>query len=909
MCIRDSENTILNAAGCDSIMTLNLDILPETISTTDITICGSELPFVWNDSTYTAGGTYENTILNAAGCDSVMTLNLDILPETISATDISICGSELPFVWNDSTYTAGGTYENTILNAAGCDSVMTLNLDILPETISTTDISICGSELPFVWNDSTYTAGGTYENTILNAAGCDSIMTLNLDILPETISTTDITICGSELPFVWNDSTYTAGGTYENTILNAAGCDSVMTLNLDILPETISATDISICGSELPFVWNDSTYTAGGTYENTILNAAGCDSVMTLNLDILPETISTTDISICGSELPFVWNDSTYTAGGTYENTILNAAGCDSVMTLNLDILPETISATDISICGSELPFVWNDSTYTAGGTYENTILNAAGCDSIMTLNLDILPETISTTDISICGSELPFVWNDSTYTAGGTYENTILNAAGCDSVMTLNLDILPETISATDISICGSELPFVWNDSTYTAGGTYENTILNAAGCDSVMTLNLDILPETISTTDISICGSELPFVWNDSTYTAGGIYENTILNAAGCDSVMTLNLDILPETISATDISICGSELPFVWNDSTYTAGGTYENTILNAAGCDSVMTLNLDILPETISTTDISICGSELPFVWNDSTYTAGGTYENTILNAAGCDSVMTLNLDILPETISTTDISICGSELPFVWNDSTYTAGGTYENTILNAAGCDSVMTLNLDILPETISATDISICGSELPFVWNDSTYTAGGTYENTILNAAGCDSVMTLNLDILPETISTTDISICGSELPFVWNDSTYTAGGTYENTILNAAGCDSVMTLNLDILPETISTTDISICGSELPFVWNDSTYTAGGTYENTILNAAGCDSVMTLNLDILPETISTTDITICGSELPFVWNDSTYTAGGTYENTILNAAGCDSVMTLNLD
>ncbi|RIH65635.1 hypothetical protein D1164_08185 [Mariniphaga sediminis] len=901
-------NIIPNAVGCDSVMTLNIFELPATASVTDTFICSPELPFVWNDSTYTAFGTYTNVIPNAAGCDSVMTLNIYELPTTTSVTDTFICAPELPFVWNDSTYTAFGTYTNIIPNAAGCDSVMTLNIYELPATTSVTDTFICSPDLPFVWNDSTYTAFGTYTNVIPNAAGCDSVMTLNIYELPATTSVTDTFICAPELPFVWNDSTYTAFGTYTNIIPNAAGCDSVMTLNIYELPATTSVTDTFICSPELPFVWNDSTYTAFGTYTNIIPNEVGCDSVMTLNIYELPATTSVTDAFICSPELPFVWNDSTYTAFGTYTNIIPNTAGCDSVMTLNIYELPATTSVTDTFICSPELPFVWNDSTYTAFGTYTNIIPNTAGCDSVMTLNIYELPATTSVTDTFICSPELPILWNDSTYTDFGTYTNIIPNTAGCDSVMTLNIYELPATTSVTDTFICSPELPIVWNDSTYTTFGTYTNIIPNAAGCDSVMTLNIYELPATTSITDTFICAPELPFVWNDSTYTAFGIYTNIIPNAAGCDSVMTLNIYELPATTSVTDTFICSPELPFVWNDSTYTAFGTYTNIIPNAAGCDSVMTLNIYELPATTSVTDTFICSPELPFVWNDSTYTAFGTYTNIIPNAAGCDSVMTLNIYELPATTSVTDTFICAPEFPIVWNDSTYTAFGTYTNIIPNAAGCDSVMTLNIYELPATTSVTDTFICAPEFPIVWNDSTYTAFGTYTNIIPNAAGCDSVMTLNIYELPATTSVTDTFICAPGFPIVWNDSTYTAFGTYTNIIPNAAGCDSVMTLNIYELPATTSITDTFICAPEFPIVWNDSTYTAFGTYTNIIPNAAGCDSVMTLNIHELPATTSVTDTFICAPELPFVWNDSTYTAFGTYTNIIPNAAGCDSVMTLNI-
>ena len=77
------------------------------------------------------------------------------------------------------------------------------------------------------------------------------------------------------------------------------------------------------------------------------------------------------------------------------------------------------------------------------------------------------------------------------TYTASTntpTYIET--NAAGCDSVVTLNLTINYSNTGAETQTACDS---YTWHGTTYTASTntpTYIET--NAAGCDSVVTLNL---------------------------------------------------------------------------------------------------------------------------------------------------------------------------------------------------------------------------------------------------------------------------------------------------------------------------------------------------------------------------------------------------------------------------------
>ena len=134
------------------------------------------------------------------------------------------------------------------------------------------------------------------------------------------------------------------------------------------------------------------------------------------------------------------------------------------------------------------------------------------------TLNLTVNVPTSSTTNASICqGSSYTF--NGTTYITSGTYTKTLINAAGCDSIATLNLTVNVPTSSTTNASICqgGS---YVFNGSTYNVAGTYSRTLINAAGCDSIATLHLTVNASTSSTTSGSICqGSSYTF--NGSTYT----------------------------------------------------------------------------------------------------------------------------------------------------------------------------------------------------------------------------------------------------------------------------------------------------------------------------------------------------------------------------------------------------
>ena len=624
---------------------------------------------------------------------------------------------------SQSSYSTSGVYV-FVPTGGACSDYQYLDLTLNAPTSATSYDSIfaCGS---YTWiNGVTYTSSTSAPvDTLTSSTGQDSVVTLNLTINSPTTGTDIQTACNS---YTWIDGvTYTSSNSSATySLTNAAGCDSVVTLNLTINSPT-TGTDIqTACNS---YTWIDGvTYTSSNSSATySLTNAAGCDSVVTLNLTINSPTTGTDIQTACNS---YTWIDGvTYTSSNnsaTYSLT--NAAGCDSVVTLNLTINSPT-TGTDIqTACNS---YTWIDGvTYTSSNnsaTY--TLTNAAGCDSVVTLNLTINSPTTGTDIQTACNS---YTWIDGvTYTSSNSSATySLTNAAGCDSVVTLNLTINSPT-TGTDIqTACNS---YTWIDGvTYTSSNSSATySLTNAAGCDSVVTLNLTINSPTTGTDIQTACNS---YTWIDGvTYTSSNNSATyTLTNAAGCDSVVTLNLTINSPT-TGTDIqTACNS---YTWIDGvTYTSSNnsaTYSLT--NAAGCDSVVTLNLTINSPTTGTDIQTACNS---YTWIDGvTYTSSNSSATySLTNAAGCDSVVTLNLTINSPTTGTDIQTACNS---YTWIDGvTYTSSNnsaTY--TLTNAAGCDSVVTLNLTINSPT-TGTDIqTACNS---YTWIDGvTYTSSNNLE------------------------------------------------------------------------------------------------------------------------------------------------------------------------------
>ncbi|MCA6364692.1 MAG: T9SS type A sorting domain-containing protein [Bacteroidetes bacterium] len=293
----------------------------------------------------------------------------------------------------------------------------------------------------------------------------------------------------------------------------------------------------------------------------------------------------------------------------------------------------------------------------TTSGQY---ILTASGACASGADTVNVIAGNVTTSSISpaSCGSYLSPDGN--TYTTSGVYTDTIANSTGCDSIITINLTVNSPSTSAISPSVCAASYTAP-SGAVYTSSGMYMDTIPNAAGCDSVITINLTINQPSAATVSPVVCGSYTSP--GGMSYTASGMYMDTIPNAAGCDSVITINLTVNQPSAATVTASTCTGSYTAP-SGAIYTSSGMYMDTIPNAAGCDSVITLNLTIGNTTTSTITASACGSFLSPGGNQ--YTQSGTYTDTIPNANGCDSVITINLTVnaIPTvTFAFTTTTIC------------------------------------------------------------------------------------------------------------------------------------------------------------------------------------------------------------------------------------------------------
>jgi uncharacterized delta-60 repeat protein len=185
----------------------------------------------------------------------------------------------------DGKIIAGGNFSNI-------SSISRNKLARLRVCNATNSTDVINSCTPITWIDgnSYSTNNNTATYTLTNAVGCDSIITLNFTRLTQSSADDIITSCD---PIIWVDgnSYSTNNNTATFTLTNAAGCDSVVTLNftriiVDIATSTSGQTITAIApGSD--YQWldcnNNNTAIAGETNQSFIAGANGSYAVIITN--------------------------------------------------------------------------------------------------------------------------------------------------------------------------------------------------------------------------------------------------------------------------------------------------------------------------------------------------------------------------------------------------------------------------------------------------------------------------------------------------------------------------------------------------------------------------------------------------------------------------------------------------
>ena len=298
------------------------------------------------------------------------------------------------------------------------------------------------------------------------------------------------------------------------TDINGGNLDKLFILfvNPNMTPDA-TVIEHYLCDGDFVEIAGDIIF-EDGYYYDTLSTIYGCDSIIKHIVKHRPDAIVTEYIeSVCIDEdydkdgIRLSWDDiQTYLNDWDEDDEIdivikldtINDYGCADTISLYLTVYPEQRSAEDIIVCANDMPYTYGDSLFVAAGTKEIYFTSKlTGCDSIVTVNLEIAPSHFDVpVYAAICENEYYMLFDD-TIREAGTYYGIGESIYQCDSSVVLTLDVIPLKYGNDVISICASELPYTFGDYTFdesTVSGNYKVVFPASNGCDSIVTLDLTV-------------------------------------------------------------------------------------------------------------------------------------------------------------------------------------------------------------------------------------------------------------------------------------------------------------------------------------------------------------------------------------------------------------------------------
>ena len=492
-----------------------------------------------------------------------------------------------------------------------------------------------------------------------------------------------------------------------NLALTELDCANNLITNLDVSNNT-ALTHLFCLGNQL---------TSLDVSNNTALSYLDCSGNLLTNLDVSNNTaltllecdvnqLTSLDVSNNTALSYLDCSGNQLTSLGFSQNTALSYLDCSGNQLTSLDVIP----LLSILYCqNNQIPNLYLS---------QNTALYRLDCSDNQLTSLDVRSSTLNQLKCYnnpnlYCIDVSNPIWATNQWTVANGYispwngfsDSCSAEILGCADINACNFDPnatlnngscnFPSSPQIVNLNECDS---FLWGGVVYdTSGGPYVDTLTTNGGCDSIIYLMLTINISNNSITTINSCDS---YLWNGQNYTANGIYTHNTTNTNGCDSTATLDLTINNSTISTDSQTECDS---YTWIDGvTYTASNnTATHTVTNAVGCDSIITLDLTVTNSTSSTDVQTACDT---YIWIDgATYTtSNNTATFTTTNAVGCDSIITLDLTVTGNPISTItqngiDLEVTIADT-YIWNTGeitqaiTLVANGWYWCIVTDANGC-------------------------------------------------------------------------------------------------------------------------------------------------------------------------------------------------------------------------
>ena len=218
-------------------------------------------------------------------------------------------------------------------------------------------------------------------------------------------------------------------------------------------------------------------------------------------------------------------------------------SGCPvATSSITVNVGQSSQQTMEYTLCPGETLQIGSN-TYSSQGFYTDTLQSSSGCDSILNSIVFVMPEHVINSDVTICaGSSHTF--NGISYSNEGSYSDTLQSIHGCDSIINLNLFVKETYDTIISETVCSGK-EYVFGGQSLNSPGQYIDTLQSMDGCDSVVTLSLFYTSPLLTLINESICDDSTIY-FSGSLLTSSGIYTDTLTSFDGCDSIVSLYLNI---------------------------------------------------------------------------------------------------------------------------------------------------------------------------------------------------------------------------------------------------------------------------------------------------------------------------------------------------------------------------
>ncbi len=619
--------------------------------------------FQWNDSLSSnldslygvPPGVYVVTVTDVLGCQKTDTLNLYIIPPKLfvshQETPVTCFGSDDgsihvsinggvpaynifwehdPFL-NDTVLTglSPGVYVYNVIDTNICfisDTVMITEPQPLSVVVGKDDVTChqgadgvawgnaSGGAMPYIytWNGGAFTGdtirgiqAGNYTLTVRDSNNCqiaanlivnqpDSIL-LNIQSVAALCfglnGSLILNVSNAVAPinYSWSNGANTkdisdVAGSYSVQVADGKNCTAAASAAItqpDSLSVTAQVNEVACAGENsgnvilgvvggtpnYSYQWSNNTIQKDlqnatvGSYSVTVYDNNNCTVTRTYTLTeptALQLQLQATD-AVCFGEVTgsvasavsggvapyaYLWSNNTQSANlsnigaGSYSLTVTDANNCTIVQSatvnqsaeiaINFIVLPISCfgandGAISANVIGGNMPisYQWNGGLSTSQnignlspGNYLLQVTDNTNCTSSRSVQIAEPALLMGLRNVEICQGETFFAGGANQSTSGSYFDTLVSLISNCDSILQTVLFVADTHLVVLYDTICFGEM-YSFNSQMLRASGTYEALMQSAFGCDSLVRLNLTVLPDI----QLSIAPNSLLMEYNERT------------------------------------------------------------------------------------------------------------------------------------------------------------------------------------------------------------------------------------------------------------------------------------------------------------------------------------------------------------------------------------------------------